>query len=125
MQSYSLIKSPQTFVDIEILPFVEEMLSSIMRKRALLILLELRKNKKLRYKQVGEKLGGISPSTLSSLLKKLNHYGLIRRQVFGSIPPLAVEYSLTKEGTSFLNMIEPVLRWLIQTRYHPNLDKKY
>jgi len=105
--------------------FVEEMLRGIMRKRALLILLELRKNKKLRYMQVGEKLCGISPSALSTLLKQLNSYGLVRRQVFGKIPPIAVEYSLTKEGTNFLNIIEPVLMWLIKTRYPFMFDEKF
>jgi len=88
---------------------------SIGRKRTLLVLLQLREHKKLRNKQIAKNLGGISPSTLSSILKQLQKQVLISRKIYGEIPPLAVEYSLTKNGFSLLEAVDPFLDWLQKT----------
>ena len=88
---------------------------TICRKRSLLVLLLLRENKVLRYKQISKSLGEISPSTLSEILKKLRREGLIIRKSYGEIPPIAVEYSLTKNGISLLQAIDPYLEWLRKT----------
>ncbi len=88
---------------------------TIGRKRTLLVLLQLREHKKLRNKEIAKNLGGISPSTLSSILKQLKKQGLVIRKIYGEIPPLAVEYSLTNNGLSLLQAIDPFLEWLRQT----------
>jgi len=57
-------------------------------------------------------LGGISPSTLSSILNQLRKEGLIFRKVYGEIPPFCVEYSLTKNGISLLIALDLLLNWI-------------
>ena len=91
---------------------IESIINTIGRKRTLLVLLQLKQHKILRNKQIAKNLGGISPSTLSSILHQLIKEGFIRRKVYGEIPPLSVEYSLTKNGMSFLKALEPVFDWL-------------
>ena len=97
-------------------PYVDCIFHTIGRKRAIFIMLQLRKQKKLRNKELVKKLGGISPSTLSSLLRDLIKEGLLQREVYGEIPPIATEYSLTKNGNNFLNALDPLLKWLINNR---------
>ena len=89
-------------------PPVEKLFSTLGRKRALLILLLLQKEK-LRNKDLVKKLGGVSPSTLSLLLSELHVEGLIKRKIFGKIPPLASEYSLSNNGKNLLRVLEPLL----------------
>jgi len=97
-------------------PYVDSIFNTIGQKRAIFTLLQLRKYKKLRNNELAKKLGGISPSILSSLLKGLSKDGLIRRQVYGEIPPVAVEYSLTENGNALLTAFDPLLEWLIQNK---------
>ena len=91
---------------------IDSIINTIGRKRNLLVLYQLKEHKKLRNKDIAKKLGGISPSTLSSILHQLIKEGLISRKVFGEIPPLSVEYSLTKNGMSFLKALDPLLNWV-------------
>ncbi len=91
---------------------IDKIINTIGRKRNLLILLQLKEHKKLRNKEIAKNLGGISPSTLSSILNQLRKEGLIIRKVFGEIPPLCVEYSLTKNGISLLLALDLMLNWI-------------
>lgn len=92
--------------------YVDSIVNTIGRKRALLILLHLGTHKKLRYKDLSLKLGKISPSTFSSLLKQLCDERLIDKQIFGEIPPRLTEYSLTENGLNLLVAIDPLLKWV-------------
>ena len=91
-------------------PFAEKLFSTLGRKRALLVLLLLQKQKKLRNKDLVKKLGGISPSTLSLLLRELHSEGLIKKKIYGEIPPLSVEYRLSGDGKYLLSVLEPILK---------------
>ena len=106
-QYYELQDHPKELASIP--EYLEDLLSTIGRKRALQILLHLKKYKKLRNKELIERLGKISPSTLSSLLSELNQEGLIKKRIYGEIPPMAVEYSLTKNGRFLLSVLAPLL----------------
>lgn len=97
--------------------YVDSIVNTIGRKRALLILLQLGTYKKLRYKDLLLKLGKISPSTFSSLLKQLCDEGLIKKQIFGEIPPRLTEYSLTKNGLALLVAIDPLLNWICNKKF--------
>lgn len=60
-----------------------------------------------------EKLKGISPKTLSDMLKELQKEGLVVRESFAEIPP-RVEYFLTDDGTHLRKAIIPILQWASQ-----------
>jgi len=86
------------------------------RKRSLLVLSHLQKHTKLRYKELSKKLGNVSPSNLSSLLKQLAKEGWINRYVYGEIPPVSTEYSLTKKGNELLDAIIPLCNLIIDEK---------
>lgn len=91
---------------------IDKIINTIGRKRNLLVLIQLKEHKKLRNKEIAKNLGGISPSTLSSILHQLIKEGLIFRKVYGEIPPICVEYSLTKNGISLLLALDLMLNWI-------------
>lgn len=63
-----------------------------------------------RFKELYGELGGISPSTLSSILRSLESRGLVSREPFAEIPP-RVEYRLTGNGVGLREAILPLLAW--------------
>lgn len=56
-------------------------------------------------------LAGIGSRTLSQRLKDLEEQGIIRRDVFPEVP-VRVEYSLTRKGNRFGDLIMPVIAHL-------------
>jgi DNA-binding HxlR family transcriptional regulator len=70
-----------------------------------------------KFQDFGRTLAGISPSTLSARLKRLEDAGIVERRFYVQHPPRA-EYLLTKKGSE----LQPVLRALLEwgqrhTRY--------
>ncbi|MBV9281429.1 MAG: helix-turn-helix transcriptional regulator [Chloroflexi bacterium] len=59
----------------------------------------------MRFSELEETSGGISPRTLADRLREMESQGLIRRESFREIPP-RVEYSLTPKGRATLPVIE-------------------
>jgi DNA-binding HxlR family transcriptional regulator len=57
-----------------------------------------------------KRLDGISPRTLSDVLKDLQQANLISRESFAEIPP-RVEYSLTEDGKKLCDAVLPLIRW--------------
>jgi len=90
---------------------IEGIMGILSRKWALLIISAIGNNQKLRYSELGKKLGQISPKTLADRLKELENASLIKRESFAEIPP-RVEYSLTKEGVELRNAIIPLIKWV-------------
>lgn len=64
----------------------------------------------VRFNQLLDLLGGISPRTLSDTLKALERERLVQRQAFAEIPP-RVEYRLTRDGQDLLAAIAPLMAW--------------
>jgi len=91
-------------VPIEIVQFLS-------KKWALLILSSLIRGQKLRYSELMNRLGGISPKTLTERLRELENEGIIKRELFAEVPP-RVEYSLTKKGTELATSLVHVLNWV-------------
>jgi len=89
---------------------LEFLLGSISKKWALLIIFEIDKHKKLRYNELYSKIKGIGPSTLSTVLKRLEEINLIKREVFAETPP-RVDYSLSKKGEEFQELVKPLIQW--------------
>jgi DNA-binding HxlR family transcriptional regulator len=89
---------------------LEGIIEIISRKWAPQIIAVIGNNQKLRFSEILEKLGRISPKTLSDRLKELEGAGLIKREVFAEIPP-RVEYALTKDGVELRNVLIPLMKW--------------
>lgn len=81
------------------------------RKNSLLIFTIVGNFERIRYSELEKRLLGISPKTLSDRLKELERAGLIKREMFGEIPP-RVEYSLTEEGAGLRNALIPLQEWV-------------
>jgi DNA-binding HxlR family transcriptional regulator len=60
-------------------------------------------------------IAGISAKVLSERLRKLTHYGLLKREVFPESPP-RTEYSLTEAGRRLTEIIEQINRLDIHLR---------
>ncbi len=91
---------------------LEFITKTIGRKWAFQIILELKKHGKLRNKQLVQTLKGISPSTLSRFLKELQKQSMIRREVYGTIPPFQVDYSLTNQGRNLFDSLLPLFNYV-------------
>jgi DNA-binding HxlR family transcriptional regulator len=59
----------------------------------------------LRFSEIEDASGGISPRTLADRLRQMEAQGLIRRESFREIPP-RVQYSLTVKGEATLPVVE-------------------
>jgi DNA-binding HxlR family transcriptional regulator len=53
---------------------------------------------------------GLSAKVMNERLAKMMRFGIVRRTVFGSKPPLEVEYALTSFGRRFMRIIDEVRR---------------
>ncbi len=63
-----------------------------------------------RYNQLRRDVGGVSAKMLSQSLRRLERDGLVRREVYPSVPP-EVEYSLTPLGLTLLAPLGALVRW--------------
>ena len=62
----------------------------------------------IRFSELKEQLGRISPSTLAVRLEELEVSGLVRREVYAEVPP-RVEYSLTRAGVDLRERLKALL----------------
>ena len=101
---------------------VEATLDLIGGKYKALILWKLSKGK-LRYSQLRDRLGAITPKILTHQLRELEAKCLIHREVFPIVPP-KVEYSLTELGQSLMPILVAMRDWgagyMRQLKIDPN-----
>ncbi|RIJ70307.1 transcriptional regulator [Nakamurella silvestris] len=64
----------------------------------------------LRFGELRERIGAITPKVLTETLRALEGDGLVAREAFAEMPP-RVEYRLTALGVSLLEPIGAVRRW--------------
>ena len=74
------------------------------------IMCALRVDGTLRYKELQQKIGGITPAMLSSSLKELEECGLLTREQFNEVP-VRVEYSLTEHGEELFPILHRLVHW--------------
>jgi len=89
---------------------LENLFGVIGKKWYLVILEEIEKNKKIRFRDLYSKFEGISPSILTSSLKNLEKNGIIQRKLYQEIP-LRVEYSLSEKGEELRKVLTPLIEW--------------
>lgn len=74
------------------------------------IIWELAGGEPQRFAELRRKLIGISEGVLITQLKSLERDGLVKRQAFPVVPP-RVEYTLTEQGKSLVEVIQGMERW--------------
>ncbi len=79
------------------------------RKWTLQIILAL-SEKRMRFNELAQTVGGINSRTLSQRLRELEFEGIVARHTLSSIPPW-VEYELTEKGKSLGSVIENIAEW--------------
>ena len=93
--------------------------SSLIGKRwTILILLEIYKgeNKWKRYNEIKNKLPQLTPKILSTRLKELVKEDIIAKRVDSSVVPIKSEYSLTKRGEEFMEIIKMIKTWSLKNK---------
>jgi DNA-binding HxlR family transcriptional regulator len=92
---------------------LEGIINIIAKKWAILIISIIGHHGKIRFSEIMQRLDGISPKTLTDVLKDLGKENLIHRESFAEIPP-RVEYSLTEDGKQLCEAVLPLIRWAEQ-----------
>jgi DNA-binding HxlR family transcriptional regulator len=90
---------------------VQGIINVVSKKWAICIVNHLGRATSLRYNEIKNHIGVISPKTLSDTLKVLEKEGVIKRMVYPESPP-RVEYSLTTKGSELRTALLPLLQWL-------------
>ena len=88
---------------------VEKALNVIGGKWSFLIIKNLFIDTK-RFGELRKLLHDISPKTLTSCLRSLEHNGIITRTVYPTVP-VTVEYSLTKKGEELDEIVNAMYSW--------------
>jgi len=89
---------------------VKGTLEIFQRKWAAEIIFELTKADSLRTGELKRRLGGITNTMLSTVLKELESKGIVTRVQFNEIPP-HVEYSLSDAGKNMYPVFEAMAQW--------------
>jgi len=89
---------------------VRDVLQRFGDKWSILIILTLAPQPR-RFGQLRRAIPDISQRMLTQTLRNLQREGMLARQVFPTNPP-SVEYSLTEIGTSLLQPVGELLRWV-------------
>lgn len=88
---------------------VQEVVTSICDKWALLILQQLSQGTK-RHGELQRALAGVSQKMLTQTLRRLERHGLVERTAHAVLPP-RVDYALTRLGGSLTTPLYGLYRW--------------
>ncbi|MBD2868282.1 helix-turn-helix transcriptional regulator [Paenibacillus sp. IB182493] len=64
-----------------------------------------------RFNQLKKKIAIIKTQSLTDTLRHLEKNGLVRRQVYPTVP-VTVEYSLTEKGSDFQTALKEMEKWV-------------
>ncbi len=88
-----------TMTEAELEPLVREIIGRVADKWTMLVLETLEEHGRVRFRQLGERVGGISQKMLTKTVRQMESDGLVTRTVYPVVPP-RVEYELTALGHS-------------------------
>lgn len=88
---------------------IRDIMAEVGSKWALLILHTIGRET-LRFSEIWRGIPDISQKVLTSELRTLESFSLIKRSVYAEVPP-RVEYELTELGHSFMDAMTPVIQW--------------
>lgn len=89
---------------------IRNILSRICDKWSILTIFTLEQMPVMRFGELHRVIPDISQKMLTVTLRKLEHDGIVRRQVYAQIPP-KVEYTLTERGKSLLPHLNSLISW--------------
>jgi DNA-binding HxlR family transcriptional regulator len=89
---------------------IRQVLDRFGDKWSILVVELLSHEGRLRFSEIGQRIGDISQKMLTVTLRSLESDGLIMREIFPEIPP-RVEYELTKLGWSLVPHIVSMTNW--------------
>lgn len=69
------------------------------------------KNGTQRFAELKKQIPDITEKMLSIQLRALEADGLVKRKVYGTKPPIKVEYSLTAFGTTLIPALNAIAKW--------------
>lgn len=69
------------------------------------------KNGTQRFAELKKQIPDITEKMLSIQLRALEADGLVKRKVYGTKPPIKVEYSLTEFGTTLIPALNAIAKW--------------
>ncbi|NEN83041.1 winged helix-turn-helix transcriptional regulator [Paenibacillus elgii] len=78
-------------------------------KWAFLVIAELSKGPK-RFKQLHRDVAVVRTQSLTDVLRHLENSGIVRREVFPTVP-VTVQYSLTEKGLDFQAALKEMEKW--------------
>ncbi|MDE7378462.1 MAG: helix-turn-helix transcriptional regulator [Paraprevotella sp.] len=104
-----MLKKEERNSIIEICP-VRNVIARFGNKWALLVVLVLSEQKKVRFNELCRLIPDISSRVLSGTLRTLEADGLISRKIYPVVPP-KVEYQLTEMGYSLVPLITQLTEW--------------
>jgi len=104
-----MMEKSQDKVLIEECP-IRQVLDRFGDKWSILIIELLSHYGKLRFSEIGHRIGDISQKMLTTTLRSLEADGLINRQFYPEIPP-RVEYELSDLGKSLVPHIQQLTGW--------------
>ena len=67
----------------------------------------------MRFNELSRAIPDISPKVLSGHLKSLESTGLVRRTIYGEVPP-RTEYELTDLGRTLIPILNQLTEWGVQ-----------
>lgn len=90
-------------------------------KWAFMVIAELCKGPQ-RFKQLQRNAAVIKTQSLTDTLRHLEQTGIVRREVFPTVP-VTVEYSLTEKGKDFQQTLMEMEKWAIRWANQESTDK--
>jgi DNA-binding HxlR family transcriptional regulator len=106
-QQLQHIQQPQP--EDKAFPSICNALQILGAKWAFLVIAELSKGP-TRFKQLQRNVALIKTQSLTDTLRLLEQTGVVRREVFPTVP-VTVEYSLTESGVDFQSVLQEMDRW--------------
>ncbi len=108
------LETPLRNEDKEEQPPICELLDILGAKWSILVISGL-SNGPRRFKQLLRELKIVKTQSLTDALRHLEKNGIVRREVFPTVP-VTVEYSLTDKGRDFRTVLDEMDRWVLKWR---------
>jgi len=100
----------------------EELFHILGKRWALPVITELAKNDTMGFNQIKNNFQRITPTTLSSVLKTLEQYGIIKKRISQNLP-LSISYFLTDYGISLHEL--SMMTEIISSNSNSSMNKEY